>query len=95
MMMCASCEDLLKIVQSDSVFACKWYTPASNLSYLALPGRFLKGAKMFIETPECETKLSKSGMGYVKCMISMATPDMILKNGDIPTNQSYLRCYLS
>ena len=46
----------------------KTYTPASNLGYCAPPGQFFMGAKLFIRTPWCKSKVSlkKFGLGYVK-----------------------------
>ena len=43
-------------------------TPASNLGYLAPPGQFFIGAKLFIETPcmRKEVVLKNFGIGYVK-----------------------------
>ena len=43
-------------------------TPASNLGYLAPPGQFFMGAKLFIGKPwmRKEGVLKKFGLGYVK-----------------------------
>ena len=43
-------------------------TPTSNLGYLAPPGQFFMGAKLFIGTPWMgnEGVLKKIGLGYVK-----------------------------
>ena len=43
------------------------YTPASSLGYLASPGQFFMGVKLFIGTPLIRNKvILKIGMGYVK-----------------------------
>ena len=44
-------------------------TPASNLGYLAPPGQFFMGAKLFIGTPWMGNEgvlKKKFGLGYVK-----------------------------
>ena len=52
-------------VLHDSLHA---YTTASNLGYLAPPGQFFMGAKLFIGTPwmRNEGVLKKFGLGHVK-----------------------------
>ena len=72
------------------------FTPASNLGYLAPPGQFFMGAKLFIGTPWMgnEGVLKKFGLGYVTCMVSMATHSEFEK-GVCLQNYSHLSCYLS
>ena len=43
------------------------YTLEANLTYLAPPGQFLMGAKLFIGIPKCEkVSQNKPVLGYVK-----------------------------
>ena len=46
----------------------KSVTTSSNLGYLAPPGLFFRGAKLFIGTPwmRNEDVLEKNGLGFVK-----------------------------
>ena len=60
-------------------------TPGANLTYLAPPtGQFFMGAKSFIGTPEMQRIFvlkDKLNCTMKKCMVSMATINMILENG--------------
>ena len=61
-------------------------TPGSNLGYLAPPGQFFMGAKLFIGTTECETKVHSKMLVWAmkKFMVSMATHSGF-ENGGMPT----------
>ena len=65
-------------------------TPGANLTYLAhpLPGQSFKGAKSVIWTPEMQRMfvLKDKLFGCMKkCMVSMATINMILEHGGVHT----------
>ena len=63
------------------------YTPASNLGYLAPPGQFFMGGKLFIGTPWMRNEgVLKNFLVWAmcNCMVSMATHSESEKGG-LPT----------
>ena len=79
-----------------SGFGCN--TAVSNLGYLATPGQFFMGAKLFIEVPWCETKLPSIffSMGFVKMNGFHGNPLYDSREWGVGLQiQSYLRFYLS
>ena len=63
-----------------------YFTPASNLTYLAPPGQLFMGAKLFSGTPRCIKNVSNKFIwAMLKCMVAMANRNAILKNGGLPT----------
>ena len=63
-------------------FDTKIVTQASNLGYLAPQDNFSWMPNCPLGPPECETKLFLKWYWLCeKCMVSMATPNMILENG--------------
>ena len=71
--------------------------PGANLTYLAPPGQFFMGAKSFIGTPEMQRFFvlkEKLVCTMRKCMVSMATVNVILEHGGDIQNCLYLHYYL-
>ena len=62
-------------------------TPGSNLTYLASPGQFFIGAKLFPGVPCMRKKSSKINLFGLceNACFTMATRNVILKNGGVPT----------
>ena len=62
--------------------------PGANLTYLAPPGQFFMGAKSFIGTLEMQRFFvlkEKLVCTMRKCMVSMATVNVILEHGGVHT----------
>ena len=60
------------------------------------PRQFLMGAKLFIGTPECDKIFVSTFFGYVKMkLVSMATQNLILKNGGVPTKSIIFQMLLN
>ena len=61
------------------------YTPASNLGYLAHPGQFFMGAKLFIGTPWMgnEGVLKKNWFGLCKIAWFLWQPIANLRRGSV------------
>ena len=74
------------------------FTPGANLTYLAPPGQFFMGAKSFTGTPEMQRIFvlkEKLVCTMKKCMVSMATVNVVLEHGGVHTKYwLYLRYYL-
>ena len=74
--------------------------PASKLGYLApspTPGQFFMSAKLFIGTPWMRNEVFLKNVlvwAMWKCMVSMATPYIILENRGRPTNSIVSRVLL-
>ena len=63
-------------------------TPGANLTYLAPPGQFFMGAKIFIGTTEMQRIFvlnDKLNYTMKNCMVSMAAVNVILKHGGVHT----------
>ena len=63
-------------------------TPGANKTYLTLPGQFFMGAKSFILTKEMPiifVRKDKLVCTMRKCMVFLATVNMILEHGGVHT----------
>ena len=73
-------------------------TTGANLTYLATPGQFYMSAKSFTGTTEMQRMAilkDKRACAMEKCMVSMATINVILEHGVYIQNLSYIRYYVS
>ena len=83
-----------RLMQVKSIAEC--YTPAFNLGYLAPPGQFFMGTKLFIGTPWMGNEGVLKNWFWI-CEIAWFLWQLIanLRRGVCLQNYSYLSCYLS